>query len=908
MRRARLKVISISIIHVLFITFCLPSGNCENMRAENYTQSAAACTNMLSPRLLIQNDILLKGLGQQSSALLLLPEIEKITPPSGQTWLQQHFPTFHALFNKRPLMTVSMEGFHEKYSTQALNANSKGGLGAFFGCLIRGLKKIGVKTIAFQPDFSKRRRQTIRLKHDYVVDHVKSVLSNLHSRNFQDSAYPVTELILRLSEKNMLSKKNFEQAVMKDLGLKNGIYANALEPDGKEADIGKENIAYVYTAALSVLIDHATHGNKIEVAERAVSKIYKTMHANGAINGKIVNHTLVILQSLSREKQITLEHFQLAIKNDTFLDDFLTKSGVKYEILYSALLNYLARTAVTKEQIIVEEPVSYDNEPGEYFRDERGNEFVVTVGGLDVNDPAKTQYYDVKFKRYFDGNVTRIQMVCPELYGLLYKSDVFPSGKRQRFNEYMVSSWAMYAFLKHFPKFNPGIVHFNESPFILLAALMQADSQFKTIPSIYTNHTVVQAGLPTYDGSTASMERMFEIMSGGYMIKGDKVSFSIKGDLGEKTIEKMRETFTHNGRIDLSNAAVNLADAPNGVSPEHALVTKALFRTAKKIIGVLNGSSDYWKNEALISLEEQKGKENITAEELGNIHQTNGKDQLIRDIEQRTGVLLNKNKQIVSLIRRISNYKSQFPILKDIVRVICADRGTKVRTRWGDLEGLGQQVIVGGFAYSGSEESKWIEAFLGWMNDPDLKDRFVFVPDSDVELLKLQAIGSDICINCPLPFEEACGTSDQRDAENGGLNVVIYESGGGKEYLSQVDRKKRTGSGWMIGVPEQPGKPMYENAWAFYDHAPKAIYDALSEASDIYYNDPLLWQQLMLNAYRASEKVTAEAMAMRYVKDTFGFAVDAAQIRTAMIMLKDAELESFLSDKRISLTPIEQSI
>jgi len=59
---------------------------------------------------------------------------------------------------------------------------------------------------------------------------------------------------------------------------------------------------------------------------------------------------------------------------------------------------------------------------------------------------------------------------------------------------------------------------------------------------------------------------------------------------------------------------------------------------------------------------------------------------------------------------------------------------------------------------------------MRWSNEvPDLKGRFVYVPRSDVRLLKMQAIGADICINMPRPLEEACGTSDQRS----GLNAVL---------------------------------------------------------------------------------------------------------------------------------------
>ncbi|MDD5747303.1 MAG: hypothetical protein PHO30_08595, partial [Candidatus Omnitrophica bacterium] len=753
MRRLLFKFISTVIIYSMVLTLVPFDGYCLEGRQE----LAKGIVTMLAPRLSIPQSAFPQVFEQKNPPRTLLPAPAVMHKKEQRPWLQRLFPNLYKLFQERPLMTVSMEGYHEKYSTQALNANSKGGLGAFFGCLIRGLKANGVKTVAFQPDFSMRRRQLVKLKHDYVVDNrVVGVLSNLNWRNFSASAYPIVESMLELSEKDILSLSNFEKTVMadKESALYTGIYTNGWNPADKQADqidVGKENIAYVYTAVLSVLVEAAVIGEKINVAERAVRKVFTILHFNGNLNGKAIKKTIEILQHLSREKQVTLDHFTAAIKTDESFSTFIENSGVSYEVLFCLLINYLARIAVTKEQVVVKEPVSYDNEPGEFIKDKDGNEFVVTVGGLNVNNPDQTVYYDIKFRCYFDGNIARVQLVCPELYKLLYDSDSSREGKRQRFNEYMVSSWAMYAFIKHFPEYKPGLIHFNESPFILLNALVQADPLMEDIPSLYTNHTVVAAGLPKYYPDTADLNRLFEIMAGGYAISRQNISFSIKGDLGDKAVDRIKAVFTHEGSVDLSFAAVELADATNGVSDEHAKVTRNLFHTVKDVFGVLNGSSDYWRNEKLIALREreQSGGGDITAGELWDIHQDDGKMRLIAEIEKRTGVRLNANMPVVSLIRRISNYKSQYPILKDIIHVLCSDRGTLVRTRWGELEGLGQQVIVGGFAYTGSDEAGWVEAFLSWMNDPDLRGRFVFVPDSDVELLNLQAIGSDICVNCP---------------------------------------------------------------------------------------------------------------------------------------------------------------
>ena len=168
------------------------------------------------------------------------------------------------------------------------------------------------------------------------------------------------------------------------------------------------------------------------------------------------------------------------------------------------------------------------------------------------------------------------------------------------------------------------------------------------------------------------------------------------------------------------------------------------------------------------------------------------------------------------------------------------------------MNGLRMQVVVGGIAPEGSNEEGWIEEFVGWMLRPELRDRFVFVPNADSALLRMQAIGADICINCPLPGQEACGTSDQRSALNGGINIAT-RSGGPPEYIK--DGK----SGMLVGP--------YSSHEDFYTRAPKDILDKLRQLSDMYYgsnNGESTWLDMKLEAYLATSRVTAAAMEQRY--------------------------------------------
>ncbi len=163
------------------------------------------------------------------------------------------------------------------------------------------------------------------------------------------------------------------------------------------------------------------------------------------------------------------------------------------------------------------------------------------------------------------------------------------------------------------------------------------------------------------------------------------------------------------------------------------------------------------------------------------------------------------------------------------------------------------QVVIGGIAPQNAHEEYWVEEFLEWMEHPNLQGRFVFVPGCDTHLLRYQAIGADICVNCPQPNKEACGTSDQRSARNGNLNIAMY-SGGPPEYIE--DHK----SGMLIGP--------YINNREFYEMAPKDILDKLGTLSELYYahheQGDTRWENMKLQAYLSSNKVTAKAMEARY--------------------------------------------
>jgi starch phosphorylase len=558
----------------------------------------------------------------------------------------------------------------------------------------------------------------------------------------------------------------------------------------------------------------------------------------------------------------------------------------------------------------------------------------------------------VKFYRIVRNGARRYIAVSP-VWDRLYTED-----GNHRFSQEVVFGKAVYAYCKA-TGFAPDILHVNEGHAVVAASEMRTDPFFdRTVISV-TDHTPVEAGHQMFD-------------------RGDinRITY-VLGQGGARFREKFVRLRRGRWIVDFSDAVIELADIRNGVSREHASVTTRLFAgilrekfgvdTGIEIIPVLNGSGDVWVNEELLAF--MRAGRIPTEDELYEINERAKNDRALREVEARTGVKLDASRPTDWFVRRIVEYKSQYPMLRFIVHVMCADR-EEVFTReklmqiWkrdilthlvsgsetdmgreagffyyqnlerhlplildgifagrSEIRGLGMQIVVGGPEY----ERHWVNEFRRWMQLPALKGRFVYVPDSDTTLLKMQAIGSDICTNNPRDFDEAAGTSDQRRARNGG--VTISENGAGPvEWVTDYDADKRDGSGFLAGPflwrgPNQELMPDWDR---FYSEGPGAFLRRTEAAADIFYRkdaegrpDKSEWKRLMHNAYCASnygayidrqgrlvvkKAVTARAMEERYARDVYAAGLRKGPDMTALLKGKGTVadlLKTIKNDERL---------
>ncbi|MFH1715179.1 MAG: glycogen/starch synthase [Elusimicrobiota bacterium] len=495
---------------------------------------------------------------------------------------------------------------------------------------------------------------------------------------------------------------------------------------------------------------------------------------------------------------------------------------------------------------------------------------------LIINISVKNRSYDIKVWKIIKDRLNVYLLECPEVFDVLYTGDT-----HKRLLQEIVFGKALPLLLKKL-NIKPGIVHLNEAHGVLGAVNMRSwerindnDNFFKDTRIAFSIHTPRLAGMEVHTAPYKELEIPY----------GYESLFDPK----------------HEGRMDFTRAAMEIADKVNTVSNNQIkVVSERLFPNSnitRKLIGILNGSSGgYW-----ISRRMKKylkiAKNKISAKKLWNDH-TFDKKEVMREFkthmkkEKSAKILninpkylrLNQKKMHVWLVRRIVDYKQQWPMLKDVVRIMCAPRNTEIMTKWGMRKGLGMQVVVGGMAHPNDADSRnWIREFNMWMKGlwrsnmtdqfekvPELLGNFFFVPAGDSGLSKIlnfAAIGCDLCLEFPVHNEEACGTSGMRALGNG--NPSIDSSDGALEWLEN-------------GV----------NGFFLEPYSEKALLEKLQTCSDLYYNwlnkkNKLFyrakndtWINIRKQAFITwREKVDInEVMIKRYAKEIFSPIIKAHSI------------------------------
>jgi glycogen phosphorylase len=171
------------------------------------------------------------------------------------------------------------------------------------------------------------------------------------------------------------------------------------------------------------------------------------------------------------------------------------------------------------------------------------------------------------------------------------------------------------------------------------------------------------------------------------------------------------------------------------------------------------------------------------------------------------------------------------------------------------------QIVVAGKAHPLDDGGKeMIQRLVHFAADPDVRVRFVFLEDYDMELARMLVQGVDVWLNNPRRPLEACGTSGMKAALNGAVNCSVLDGWWDECYNGR--------NGWAIGTRHVHDDPDYQDrvdASAIYNLLEREIAPRFYDRSEG--PVPRRWVERMKGSIAGlGEFVTATRMVRDYVE------------------------------------------
>jgi len=290
------------------------------------------------------------------------------------------------------------------------------------------------------------------------------------------------------------------------------------------------------------------------------------------------------------------------------------------------------------------------------------------------------------------------------------------------------------------------------------------------------------------------------------------------------------ERLIWNGNINLLYAGVENSDIVNTVSEDYAVSLrvegegmKDVF-VRKNVFGILNGiDEEYWRSNTY---------KNATINNISDL-KLQEKERLIKEIKARTGKMLDVNRMIVIMPRRLSGQKGF-----DTIIPLIEEFHNK----------YGIQFVVLGVAHPNDNiGQEWARRFF------DLHKRlegFVFIYSFDEELAKMMYAGADLLLYPSLPNKEPCGTGYMMSMVNA-TPCLGTRTGGLAEVIKEFDEILETGNGFLVWKEE---------------YSTEAFRRKMEKAIRIYGNKDK-WKKLMWNSFTTD--VDMKNVAKEYISKVY---------------------------------------
>lgn len=389
---------------------------------------------------------------------------------------------------------------------------------------------------------------------------------------------------------------------------------------------------------------------------------------------------------------------------------------------------------------------------------------------------------------------------------------------------------------------------------------------------LFTLHTPVPAGNEVFDENlvsekTPALARELGLSSKDFLALG-------------------RQRASSNEGFNLSALALKLAQNANGVSALHGQVSRAMWQglyPGKSVEDVPIGSVtngvhfSTWVAPSLIALyKEHLGPDfmdgldsaptwqmdKIPDARLWELH-LQMKREMIDDLRQRhldwlkrenltlqTSPFLDPEALTIGFARRFAGYKRATLIFRDLSR-LKALLGNSAKPL---------QIIFAGKSHPADQKGQaLIQELVGLSLSKDFYGKVFLVEGYDIDLAKKLVQGVDIWLNNPIKPQEASGTSGQKAAINGVLNLSVLDG--------WWDEGCTDKNGW--GIEEQEGDTD--------DQIADRIYSLLeNEIGSLYFDKrshgiPIQWVSRMKAAIASvTPRFTTRRMLKEYCEKYYG--------------------------------------
>ncbi|MDF2574493.1 MAG: hypothetical protein K0S05_1405 [Agromyces sp.] len=404
--------------------------------------------------------------------------------------------------------------------------------------------------------------------------------------------------------------------------------------------------------------------------------------------------------------------------------------------------------------------------------------------------------------------------------------------------------------------------------------------------TVFTTHTPVPAGIDRFDRGLVERYLTSSLLPG--VEPADALALGVEPGAEPET-----------SAFNMAVMGLRLAQHANGVSKLHGEVSRRMFgdlwpgfdAEEVPITSITNGvHAPTWTDPALVGLAESTlGTADPEHADWLSPALSDGafwtvkrrmRLQLVEDARRRLGAawseqhagaqppewlsrVLDPDTLTVGFARRVPTYKRLTLMLQD------PERLKSILT---NPERPVQFVIAGKSHPADDEGKRLIQQLVQFAQQPELRERIVFLPDYDMGMAELLYPGCDVWLNNPLRPLEACGTSGMKAAMNGALNLSILD-GWWAEYAGDD-------YGWVIPSADAAGDAGERDALEA-----SALYDLLEHRVATRYYDrdddgvPVEWvRRVRQTLATLAPELGADRMVKEYVERLYRRAAEHAAI------------------------------